>query len=396
LGLRDFFRVFILLIFIGLLGCEDDPASIGKDLLPDDDFIQIKEINSLDSNFVQSSKSFLDSTYLGSAQRLFIGKKGNTESSILLRFNIDLPDTIKAQVAADSINILSTRIYAKIDYLLGGTESDINFTVHEISSIWTPLGFNKDSLPALQYSAIDLSSSFEKTDSSISFVFDKGIVNNWLKLSSDSKADDVEGIYLKPTPATDGFMSFAGLSNIAEIGEYLTLEVIYEKLNSYTDTLNLIPTADLHVIVADEPDPNSEHLVVQGGVSIKSTLIFNLDDLPKTAIINRAILELTLDENASLYNDIDTTSMFIQLLSDSSSYKVRTDYSLVALSKATNNKYKAELNRYVQAWMNLIDNQGMIFWMNGEQNSLSKFAFIGSKAADPTLRPKLTITYTDK
>jgi len=107
----------------------------------------------------QQSKFYSDSLDLTSSKMLMLGKHGNVESTMLLKFLIFLPDSLKEAVNNKTLQILSSTIEMDPIYTYADKSNPFDFTVHKINSSWNSLTFTKDSLAHLDYEDIDRSSN---------------------------------------------------------------------------------------------------------------------------------------------------------------------------------------------------------------------------------------------
>ncbi|MCK5457198.1 MAG: hypothetical protein KAI45_08740, partial [Melioribacteraceae bacterium] len=192
------FKIFILtsaLISI-LVSCTDDITSIGKDLLSNKDIIDILFINSEEGAFEQQSKYYTDSLSLTTSSMLLLGKHDNVESTMLMKFLIFLPDSIKDAVNDGTLQVLNSTLEIVPIYTYADKSNYFDFNVHKINSAWNSLTFDKDSLENLNYDDIDLSSNRNYTDTLISLDFDKELTQEWLNYSAaDDQASNNNGIY---------------------------------------------------------------------------------------------------------------------------------------------------------------------------------------------------------
>ncbi|HXF99139.1 MAG TPA: hypothetical protein VNL69_00075, partial [Bacteroidota bacterium] len=70
-------------------------------------------------------------------------------------------------------------------------------------------------------------------------------------------------------------------------------------------------------------------------------------------------------------------------------------FSSGALKGSSTTTYAFNVRRQVQVWVNGF-NEGLLLRQNlsNEINTLDLFVFYGSRASDPTKRPRINITYT--
>ena len=168
-----YISIFIVIILTFFVACQEDPTSVGNGLIPDEDKINVKEINSIDDSLAQSSFYYYDkSVSYGAAIRTLLGKTENLESSVLMSFLVNLPDSIITAFKSDSLIIKEAKVLLTPTYYLGDKNLPFDFTVHKINNTWGPTGYNKDSLAFLDYNAQNLGSNIETNDSSVYFRLD--------------------------------------------------------------------------------------------------------------------------------------------------------------------------------------------------------------------------------
>ena len=103
---------------IHFLSCSDSPSSVGEDFLTDD-LISVKSFDSSIDSMDQTSTYFKEVIPLGNSSRLLLGKFENTNASLLLRFSFTLPDSIKEDILAGEITIISATLSLTNNYYIG-------------------------------------------------------------------------------------------------------------------------------------------------------------------------------------------------------------------------------------------------------------------------------------
>jgi hypothetical protein len=89
LKLSNLFSLFILILFILLSSCTDDPTSVGNALIPDKDKLNSIVLDSQTEGFEQTFTSFQkDSLFFGSSDRILLGSYKNISSEVLISFII--------------------------------------------------------------------------------------------------------------------------------------------------------------------------------------------------------------------------------------------------------------------------------------------------------------------
>jgi len=391
------FKIFILtsaLISI-LVSCTDDITSIGKDLLPNKDIIDILYINSEEGAFEQQSKYYTDSLSLTTSSMLLLGKHDNVESTMLMKFLIFLPDSIKDAVNDGTLQVLNSTMEIVPVYTYADKSNFFDFNVHKINSSWNSLTFDKDSLENLNYDDIDLSSNRSYTDTLISFDFDKELTQEWLNYSAaDDQANNNNGIYFNYEASSDKVVGFPAIS-YGEDNKLARLKIVVDVPGNFTDTVEVEVTSDVHVVLGDLPVGNQENIFIQGGIVVRANLMMDVSQIPDNTIINQAILKLSYDESESLIGTKTSDSLGVAALLDYNANEL--DETLPpTLMKREGSVYTGDITRFVQSWVSNQENNGLQIFLVNEIITVNKVALKGASPADPNLKPYLEIIYTSK
>jgi len=388
-------RIVLSSLFIAAslihLSCSDSPSSIGANLLSQD-LINILELNSSKDSLFQSSSVHKKVIALSGADRLLLGKKGNVEAAILIKFLIYFADSIKQQIINNELSILSAKIEYTQNYTFGNSTSPLDYSVHKINSDWS-LGFTSDSLPLLSYDANDVSSNKVFSDSVNTFEIETPLVLNWMKSIADTNLPIENGIFIKPLPSSEKIAGFYALSITPEIPVPL-LNIIIEKAGVYTDTLSFFPSVDLSVISGSLPDVGNENIGIQAGLTTEARIFFDISKLPKDIIINYAQLTLTLDTTQTITGSNYTNSLRVNYLTDSSSLTIDSSYLLVL--NRDGNTFKGSITSYIQRALIENINNGLLISPSNKIDGVELFAIKSSNASVLSERPNLQIIYTSK
>jgi len=393
-------RLFKILIITSalitiLVSCTDEITSIGKNLLPNKDIIDILFINSEEGAFEQQSKYYVDSLSLTTSSVLLMGKHDNVESTMLMKFLIFLPDSIKDAVNDETLQVLSSTMELVPIYTYADKSNHFDFNVHKINSTWNSLTFDKDSLSSLNYDDIDLSSNRNYTDTLISFDFDKELTQQWLNYSAaDDQASNNNGIYFNYEASSDKVVGFPAISYGVD-NKLARLKIVVNVPGSFTDTVEVEVTSDVHVVLGDLPVGNQENIFIQGGIVVRANLMIDVSQIPDNTIINKATLKLSYDESESLIGTKTSDSLGVAALTDYNANEL--DETLPpALMKREGSTYTGDITRFVQSWVSNQENHGLQIFLVNEIITVNKVALKGASPADPNLKPYLEIIYTSK
>jgi hypothetical protein len=386
----------LLIIITGMLSlllvsCKENPTSVGLDLLKND-LVGVKSLDSYSDSLQQKSSYFQKVMSLGGGTTLLLGKDINVEASSLIKFYFSgLADTTVSDIKSNVTQVVSATVYMYPIYNFGDTLAAFDFSVHQINSDWTSAGFDADSIASFSYNSTDISSNRVVTDTVTSFDIPGSIVSGWIKAYSDSNFIGDEGIYLTPSSVVSqriiGYQALSLNSSTATI-----LKIVLYKPGSYSDTLSFYPTSDLAVVKGFLPSVSPTNIVVQGGLTARSKLWFDASKIPNNAVINQAILTLTIDTTQSVFGPNSGNSITVFNLSDSASSLIDSSKS-ISLTK-NGNIISGDISSLVQKWIDSKNNQGLILQDTYQSDEVELFVFRGSKDSNHALRPRLKIIYT--
>jgi hypothetical protein len=392
---RIFFSFLLLLILI--IGCEPDPTSIGEDLLPPGDFLSLVNVNSFTENWeITSSNYEYDSLNFGRSQYLLLGRNQDAEASILIKFYMELPDSVKDQLERDSIEVVSAKVEFTPFYNLGNEDASYDFTVHKINEFWQYDGFNSDSLNNLDYDETDMAISKEITDSIVTIQLDPGVVYNWLRSRVDTSSFyyDNEGMLIKPgagmTDKVVGFLS----SNGSYYGTVPLYSIVVKKFGGFQDTLRQSYIRDdVHVIDGQLPEAPEGKMRLYSGLGGRSRISFDFSSLPSKVIINKATMQIFIDSVLTVQGTPAMDSIEISLISDTTDETVYTGIPPVYLHRSTK-YYSGEVYSLIQKIVNGYDFKGFRLRATDEYRSLNQTVLYGPSEIDSLKKPMITIIYS--
>ncbi|MFC2082219.1 DNRLRE domain-containing protein [Bacteroidota bacterium] len=386
----------LLIILILAVSCNEDPTSVGSQLIPGGDFLDFQILDSFTDTLQQTSSYTLDDIDLKRSTKILVGKNENIESWMLMRFLMLFPDSALQPLTVDSLNIVSTKVEMRPNYRFGDPAGTFDFTVHRVYDAWTPSGFDKDSMSSLVYDPADYSSNKTVTDSLITFDIDTSLVLDWLRRTWDLSYPENHGVVFIPTPNTTRIFGFPGYD--AYTTEFLTqISIVYEKPGIFTDTVVVIPFSDVHAVRGEMPIGNPENIILQGGLTTRGQLHFDVSEIPQNSIVNRATLQLFVDTLETVNGTVPTDSIRVFIYKNVETKSIIDStiyYTLVRDSGSA--FYEGEVSRLVQEWISGVDNQGFRINISDEARSVNKIAIKGSDSSDPALRPRLKVIYSKK
>ncbi len=371
--------------------CNDNPTSAGLNLLKND-YINVKQIDSYADSLKQYSSEFKRSIPLGIASTILIGSNANVQSSSLIQFSIVLDDSVKQDLLAGNVSVVSSNILLYPVYTFGDTNASMDFSAHKVLNSWNPNTIDGDNAN-ISYDQTDLSSGKTFSDSLVTFNIDNSLVTSWLKYASDTTTQPaVYGIYLMPNSSSKKIMGFQALSIGASNPS--TLHVVLQKPGVYQDTLTFYPIQDASVVTGNLPALSSDEFAVQGGLTVNSKLWFDVSSIPKNTVINRALLTLTIDTASSNIGTDMTNTLDVRLLQDT--VNIAFDTTQIFTLTRSGNTFQGDLTHYVQSWIDTGNNLGILLQVTNQAENVDLFAIKGSNAADRSVRPRLQLTFTSK
>ncbi|MCX6168088.1 MAG: hypothetical protein NTX65_02025 [Ignavibacteriales bacterium] len=387
------FAVALIVIFIS---CNQDPTSVGSNLVSEQDQFNFNQLDSYQSDISQKSGWSSTTTKLGTSKYVLLGKTSYAESSMLLLYDIYLPDSLLTRLKAGELVVRSASMQLRPQYTLGDSLASFDFSIYQIRSPWTEIGFDRDSLSQLNYDASDIKSNLTTTDTTLNFNLNSNAVKEWLMRKADSTAAPKNyGIIFKPKSSTQKILGFLGIQGLSTATESILNVILERPSTGFKDTLNVTPYEDLHVVTGTLPTAGND-FYLEGSYSLRGNLFFDISSLAKNSIINKATLELTVDELNSLDGSLKSDSAIVQILADSTTKKLSSDSSYSVLLVRNGNVFSGDISWIIQKWLSGVANQGMIISLIDETYSAARIAFYGSKDPNKALRPKLKITYMQK
>lgn len=384
-----FFVLPVLLFF----SCSDEPNSTGYGLLNPEDFIEIKSFDTTRDSVHQEFSQLIQVENFGAARRLLVGNYKNLTASALMRFEFLFTEEIKNLLLENKITVSAAKLKVYPIYRFGdSTRTNFSFNVHEIKSWWDSDQFTADSLnPShFDFDNSPIESNFLNGDSVITCTLPNDKVLTWMKAIADTGLKHPSGIYLKPTTATN---FIRGLGAIGPNTNTSALEVVFSKDGAASDTIYAVTISDVHVVTTTENYNDPLVITLQSGVLAKAKLKFDLSKIPKDAIINSAVLELTRNLSKSEFGSSFQDSLYVLRLTDTSKISIDSNYAHV-LVQYRPDIYEGNIARIVQDWLNTGLNYGLLLSTRDPEGGIERFAFESSYSADFNKRPILKIYYT--
>lgn len=369
----------VLLLLVALAGCSDVISPAGDGILPPQDGIVVDSVV-----LTAAASETYQQRIIGVLTTLLLGKSENMESRVVMRFNGIPTDKQTAVIDSASLRL-------RVNYRFRDSIGTLALEVRRILKSWTESTMNWDStnVAGTLNSTIDTVALFSITpqDSVISIRIDP-VVRAWFAAGSSTPY----GFALMPSL---GSTIVAGLSTYSDVSvDYRPNLVISYHTDTDTATLSLFPSA--RSSVSDGTVPSTPGIdYIQGGISYRTKMKFNISSLPPSASITSAQLSYAVDTPASFANSFTRYQMIVHYaLSDAASPLLST-YSASGNPKdSTNAAYSAEVRQIVQTWHSGTANNGFVLRASGESQTLDRYALYGATATDTLRRPRLKIIYS--
>jgi hypothetical protein len=362
LNLKFFFVLTFTLLLIFLNGCGKEPNDVGFGLLPENEIFNVKVYEDSVEVYAENIQNFISNS---SSNILFIGNYENISCAVLIRF--DIPDTLRDV----KLNWARVRLF-KSGSFIGDSTIPAHFTAHKVLSNYY------DTL----YDSRVIGEFNNVPDSVNYFQIDTSVVREWLLGKN-------YGLYLKP----QNYGVIWAFNSLDEMLYTPALEVEVQKNDGRIDTVRFFYGSDGYIAKATgEVDTN--YIVLQSGVGLRSILKFDVSKVPKNIIVNRAEISLYLKEKVK-YGTAGVDSLIGSFITDSELLKKSLgglEGNYLGLRNPLDTlEYIIPVTTPVQRWVNGEGNKGILLRCYNEQDNFDRYVFYFKDR-----RPKLKIYYTTK
>ncbi|OGU12467.1 MAG: hypothetical protein A2X61_02705 [Ignavibacteria bacterium GWB2_35_12] len=407
---RLLFIPVITTLFFLLVSCNDEPTFMGSSLLLDT--IAIKSISTDSTTLITDSKSFIHRLEIFNSGAMFVGKSNDVIAISMLRFS-GIPDTLDNITEADIDSVTLTLPLLRYAYGDLSNQTALSFKVYKIVKYWTnqsnwdtlfPTGsqtteyFDYTKVLGTFTGSIDQNAP-DSAFSPISIQLDKLLIAEWFKLASDTTTvGTIWGIALVPDDNSSVIRSLSSQS-LQDTRVHPYIRTAYRRTQDTLDTLILTSAIDASVTNSNPPDEKS--LTIQGVVSSRFKLGFDVSSIPDEAAIHIAELDLYLDTSISNYGNFNPDSTVVTRLYIDSTYSSYLYYYY----GGNDTTLKPDLFRFpeitsaVQYWVTHGKKGELVFLpegINNEYRELDKLVFRGINDPDPAKRPALRIIYSTR
>ncbi|MBK7106428.1 MAG: hypothetical protein IPH62_14200 [Ignavibacteriae bacterium] len=391
--LIKYFSLAILVVYFS--SCTNDPNSLGTDLVPNSDKLNFVVIDSYTSNFNQELTSYkYDSLRFGSSSTVLLGNYKNITSEVLIGFYINPADSIMDPYKADSSKLIKCWVEIQPTYWIGDSNS-FQFSIHRINSSWNPSSISQDTINEI-YNTLGPNlldqSTYSFADTVMKFDLNTELVDGWIRRTYDSSYAPDYGILMRPI-SNSGIVGFQALTTYND-EDYPYLYMVFEQEGVF-DTIIAIPSADLHVPKGEIYSNTNDNIILQSSLAVRGKLLFDLSLVPENIVINKATLDLFIDNNNTEFGTIDADTIAIGFLTDFEKSTLSTEIGKYPILKS-GDKYSGDIRLFVQKWMDGEENKGLLIQLSDELRSVSRVGIFNSTSSVDSLKPRLTIYYTNK
>jgi hypothetical protein len=191
-------------------------------------------------------------------------------------------------------------------------------------------------------------------------------------------------------------------------------EVIYNSKEGTVDTLRMYVEAAAEF--AKSPLPPSDRMILQAGENLRTSISFDISDIPTLAGIVKAEMEIFTDEDNTYYGSFGQDTIislsllqdldgFNDFISDSTSFLFNESYTYYGFRNDSTSSYVfPSIGSSLELWLRteyypsliLSTNiRSILFDVNdNEIFQMDRISFYGPDAEDPDKRPKLTVIYS--
>lgn len=406
-----YLKFFFLLIPVLLLtSCSEDPSTVGINQL-NSDLVDIKDYDTQSDTIRQTaSMQIVREAYQSSYRTMLGAAEDGLESSVYFRYDLYnyMPDSIKAIIKEDSINVIKSFMYLYPTYAYPSSGyTNFDFNVYKINSVWYAYGFTVDSVAKYLPSGSLGTSSIKSygpvmKDSLMYFEIKPSAAKEMLVAEADTGGTTDYGFVLKPIPGSNKIIGFTAYG-VYDTLPRLAIIIESKKYNNYyIDTLKFTPASDVHVFEKGNlPAKEDGYFALRAGLSVQTHLEFDFAradgklELPANAIINSAQLVLKPDYTKSKICDTNYVSLYATCIGIDSATTADLKNAAVIMKK-DGDYYTGDITYFVQRWMKPGWNKGVDISMAYGGMSADKIVFVGSDSKKVADRPRLKITYTVK
>jgi hypothetical protein len=327
-----------------------------------------------------------------------VGRNGTYEAYSILQF---YPSTFPIR---DTISVLSATLTVRFVTWYGTAGALLEFTVYRVTRGWSSSTVKWDSVQTGFYEStprgtFNISAAPDSFDAVIPL--DTAMVREWFS-SNTSTTESKYGLILVPNTTTQnsvrGMYSFGAGDTTVHSPKLIVIAA--NAAGTTRDTSTFTFGQDTFVGTDDHSGADPNLLFVESGVNFRAALTFDVSQIPRGAILNRADLLMEQDPASSRISIFagDTAIATHALLTDSSlssnfSFEDAASLGRHVPGKATS--FSFDIRTIAQSWIRG-PNYGVLLRFPAAQefSSADLISFYGATVQDTLRRPRLKITYS--
>jgi len=373
-----------------LNGCKNELTDEGIGYISSDTLGTLLLDSYVDSVNITSNSfiKYINSTY---SKSMFVGKYGDYESKILLKFK-NIPSNY------DSSDIISANLNLRYNKTFYRDSTGItSFNIYKLNSSYdlTTITYDKFNSSDIGTTVLGTFTGSLTDTSKFSIPLDITTVKSWFKYAYDTNyAVKNYGLAFVPNASSN---SIKGLfsANYSDSLVVPVVTVVFQNPQGRIDTVNLKYSDFTSLNYVPQVNNAPGRITIQNGVAIKNKILFNLSKLPGKVIINQALLELKIDW-ANSYLSPGVVKNYVGYMLTSDTLTIDDQHPYISTAKEGDSSIHVINFTYaLQSWnYGLSSNIGLLLQNYAEYTNLDRFAYYGPDYPDASLRPRLKIRYT--
>lgn len=403
---RISFFLPVIITSLILFSCNDEPTSIGSNLLQDT--VTVYPLSTSTQRLITGDSTFLFHINTVNKGVLHIGKANGVTALSLVRFNEPIKNSDKSNkydflvnYTIDKIISCKIKLFTK-RYTFGDSTNPnaLSFKVYAVNKEWS----NKDTWETLdKKNIIDKSNEVASFNGSITqkdtmdvieLDLDKNLFLEWVKKWYNYKLGDsssiVWGLAFVPDDNSSVIRQFAGAS--------LDTSLIVKYLDSTgaEATLGINAALDKPFYKIESFEKNE--LAIQGATTLRGLLFFDISMIPPMSAIHSAQFAISLNNEKSVKgnNPLDST-FYAELYYPDMPLDKDTTRKTYLAEKIDGKYVISSITSSVEYWNRNGGKGILVIHPEGARNErweLDKLTFYGPDEPDSTKRPSLKIIYS--
>jgi len=383
--------LLVLTVFAPLLfsGCQNELTDEGISYIASDTLgtlvldSQVDSLNLTANGYIK----YINTT---SSYSMFVGKSGNYESKVLIKFK-GIPANYDTSTVLSAV--LKLRYNKKFYQDSTGVTS---FNIYKILNTYdlTTVTYDKFNSSDIGSTVIGTYTGSLSDTSRFSVPLDAQTVKDWFKYSYDTNyANKNYGLALV---ANNSSTTIKGLysANYSDSLLIPVVTVVFQNPSGRIDTVNINYSdfTTLHYVPQINAIP--DRFIMQNGVAIRDIIRFDVSKLPGKVIINQATLELKIDyANSFITRGIDKRFIAFTVISDSNT--IEGPQYTSGVNGNDTSSYINNITIALQKWNYSVNtNLGLQIQNVREYENLDRYVFYGPSYPDVTKRPRIKIRYS--